>query len=163
MNLFPGAALRARIRQGSPVSRSGFTLIELIVVVLIIGIMAGIAVPTYNQTVEQGRAQEAVDLFISLRGAQARYLQKYGAYCFAVDFACPGFDVIPSALQNFNDPTVLAPGPGAGAPSWTLTLTRNIATPLYGAYTIKYDVEPNTGATFTCTGGTCQAFMPGPN
>jgi type II secretory pathway pseudopilin PulG len=131
----------------------------MIVVILIIGIMAGITVPAYYQSIERGRAQEAVDVLNDLHGAQERYNAKYGNYCNTAGFACAGFDTLPPTLTNFNW------GPVGGAPGWSVALTRNKVTPWYGAYTIVYSVQGASGATFVCTnaggtGGPCQTFMP---
>ena len=52
----------------------GFTLIEMLVVVLIIGILAGIALPQYNRTVERTKLSEALMNFKVLEGAVERYL-----------------------------------------------------------------------------------------
>lgn len=58
--------------------KKGFTLIELLVVVLIIGILAGIAVPQYQVAVEKARVARRLPLFKSLLNAQQLYKMQNG-------------------------------------------------------------------------------------
>lgn len=60
--------------------KKAFSLIEVIIVVIIIGILAGIAIPKYQKSVERARIAEAVNILGALRQAQYRYLSKYSAY-----------------------------------------------------------------------------------
>jgi prepilin-type N-terminal cleavage/methylation domain-containing protein len=58
----------------------GFTLIELLIVVAIIGILAGIAVPTYLGERKKAMHQEALSNLQSLRLLEEQYFAENGCY-----------------------------------------------------------------------------------
>ena len=60
--------------------RQGFTLIELIVVIIIVGILASVGMTQYTKMVEKGRATEARVVLGSLRTAQIGQNFEYGSY-----------------------------------------------------------------------------------
>jgi len=49
----------------------GFTIMELIVVVIIVGVMAGIAIPNFTRTIERARVQDATIQLTAIHAAQA--------------------------------------------------------------------------------------------
>ena len=57
-----------------------FTLLELLVVVLIIGILAAVAVPQYQKAVEKSRMTEAVSLVRAIANANQVFFMANGRY-----------------------------------------------------------------------------------
>ena len=58
--------------------QQGFTLIELMIVVAIIGILAAIAIPAYNDYTARAQVAEAVELMAGLKTPVAEYYHDRG-------------------------------------------------------------------------------------
>ncbi len=114
--------------------QKGFTLVELAIVIVIIGVLASFGVPRFRDAVERSKAGEALNYLSAIRSAQERYHAREGTYAEDVTT----LDVsIPSA-KYFTVGTIAAGSTGDLEDSWTLTLTREGASAGYGAYTVVF-------------------------
>ncbi len=64
-------------------SSRGFTLIEVMIVVAIIGILAAIAYPSYDEYVKRGNRTEGQAFLSDVAARQERYFSQNNAYITA--------------------------------------------------------------------------------
>jgi prepilin-type N-terminal cleavage/methylation domain-containing protein len=62
-----------REARGARARREGFTLLELLIVVIIIAILSSLALPQYLRLAERSRGAEALTVLRDLRSAELRY------------------------------------------------------------------------------------------
>ena len=105
----------------------GFTLIELMVVVVIASILLGIAVPSYMSQIRKSRRTDAKTALLELAGREERFMTTNGATysTLAADMGYTAFpQVVGSGYYQIQVPVVCNTGPCAGglpAPSFTIT------------------------------------------
>lgn len=80
-------------------SNRGFTLIEVMIVVAIIGILAAIAYPSYDEYVKRGNRTEGQAFLSDVAARQERYFSQNNAYITAIA------DIDKLGLSNRKSPT----------------------------------------------------------
>ena len=78
---FPGADSHSlRVKTRAPRRLHAFSLIEIMIAIVIVGVLAALAYPTYLQHVRESRRTDAMDTLLALQQAQVKWRARHGAY-----------------------------------------------------------------------------------
>ncbi len=141
-------------------SQNGFTLVELMIVVVIVGILAAVAVPAYGNYSIRGKIPDATSNLAAKRVQMEQYFQDNHTYVGGT--ACNN-DATSSRYFTFSCPvaatatafTIRAAGTGAMA-GFTYTINQNnaktsdITAPANNSW-----IETSTTCWITKQGGAC--------
>ena len=101
-------------------NRSGFTLLEVIIVIIIIGVLASLALPRFFSTVEYSRGTEAMQAITTIRQSMERCYLMRSAYT-----GCNAFTALdienPNTTPNSHFTYTLV----TAANTYTIAATRN--------------------------------------
>ena len=126
----------------------GFTLIELMIVVAIIGILAAVAIPAYQDYIARAQVSEAVGLLASGKTSLSEYFADTGSWPLQVT------DVILSTTGKYTDKiTAASTGTIAGTSStYTIEATMKTST-INSAITggVVRLSTPDSGKSWVCT------------
>jgi type IV pilus assembly protein PilA len=127
----------------------GFTLIELMIVVAIIGILAAVAIPAYQDYIARSQVSEAVSLLGSGKTPLAEYFSDKGAWPAASDVMGNTSGKYVGSISNSGTGVV-----NGTASSFTLVArmkTSTINSAITGGSVMLYTTD--SGKNWTCTGG----------
>jgi prepilin-type N-terminal cleavage/methylation domain-containing protein len=83
--------------------QSGFTLMELMTVVVIVGVLSAMAIPTFSDYLYKSRATEATEFLGVIRLREEAYRAEFGAYCPTIPVASgPTTVTTLDTLSNLN-------------------------------------------------------------
>ena len=121
-------------------NQKGFTLIELMIVVVIIGILAALAIPRFMTASTKSKQSEAKQILKQIYVMERAYFQENGVY--TANLATLGVEIMAQARYGYTvvvngaafTATALAPDPGidddATTDEWTIneagTLTNTV-------------------------------------
>ncbi len=124
--------------------KKGFTLLELIIVVIVIGILVAIALPRFINVTERARLSEAYSILGAVRSSQLRYYAQYNNY--ASGAACTVLDVGNTTTKSFANPLCFAGAQGINV----ATMGRNPSS--------VYNIFVTDEGVYTCSGTGCPAL-----
>jgi type IV pilus assembly protein PilE len=102
------------------VKERGFTLIELMVAVVIVGILTAIALPAYQQYIIRGKRSAAQAQMMDIASREEQFLLANRSYADKAALVANGYTLASAVATNYAYDVTLGAGP---VPSYTITFT----------------------------------------
>ncbi|MDR7133879.1 type IV pilus assembly protein PilE [Lysobacter niastensis] len=130
--------------------QSGFTLIELVVVIAIVGILAAIAIPSFAEQIKKSRRSEAVTVLGDLQLRQERWRSNHTTYGTLAEVTGTTAALFNGAQSNYDFAVTVN-----SASAYTLTATPKGSQTgdRCGTYTLALDVSARPGVPPQKTAG----------
>ncbi|HET9404683.1 MAG TPA: pilin [Burkholderiales bacterium] len=139
--------------------QKGFTLIELMIVVAIIGILAAVAIPAYQDYLARSQMSEAVNLLGSGKTPLAEYFADKGTWPAALS------DVMGNTTGKYTGSIVMTGTPTVSGTASAYTLAASMKTStINSAITGKtvYLSTTDSGRSWNCAAGDVDVrYLPG--
>ena len=133
-------------------NESGFTLLELLVVVIIMGILAAISIPTYLNQSNRARLSEAQTYLSSWNRAQQAYFSANGEFADTFQNLEMG---LPTTTESYNYAL------DASTPVSSVTFTATPTNPTIRGVSSRVYVQGNSTPSLICVGNPGQVIALG--
>jgi type IV pilus assembly protein PilA len=135
--------------------QQGFTLIELMIVVAIIGILAAVAIPAYQDYIARAQVSEAVVLLDGAKSATEESVSQEGVFPAGAALTALGVTVSGKYVSSVVATTTTTDGAGV------LTATMKSASVSNAIKGKTMKMSRDTSGTWTCATGTMTAkYLP---
>ena len=128
----------------------GFTMVELLVVLLIVGVLAAVATPMYLASTKRAKASEAIATLSLMRQAERDYYASHNSFTADItDINAPlptGLDIKVGVAKYFSSPSYSVDVGGAFANTTVGGTAADFVVKADGSSSTVADVTNSTGA-----------------